>query len=457
MFYISGLSMSPFRAFRKPILSGLRPASMSRAAWTIADQAMVSAGNFVSGVIIARHLPSSAFGEYALLLATMLFLNSLHSALVTYPLSVRGATHDPATLRRIATASLWMTLGLLPVLGAVMGLGVYFGAATASGPRGLLELVTSAAGAMLLWQMQETVRRTLMAELRFMACIPGDAISYLGQAALLLALTWSGRLTLSLAFSVIGVTSAAALVVQTLQIGLVRLRFTEVVGIARDLWKLGSWTLLTNLSGLVALVGYTWTLKIFRGLDETAAYAAMIVPTKLANPLLIGIGNLLVPGVAKVARRFGRPATIGVAGRYGLAGAAIIFLYYGLLAAFPTLALRLIFKKESPYLAVAGPLRWYVLNLGVFYIEGILLAWLYGLGKTRANFASQLLKASIIVLVALPATASYGVYGLIAGNLAATTLCVMMQVLFLRRALAVGIRPERELVRTSNESLPALD
>jgi O-antigen/teichoic acid export membrane protein len=434
--------MSCLAASPRPKLSRLRSALTSRSIWTIADQAMVSAGNFASGVIIAHHLPKDRFGAYALLLETMLFLNSLQSAVVTYPMSVRGATHDVATLRRIVTASLWITLGLLPLLGAAMSLGVYFGAAAGSESRGLVALVASAAGAMLLWQMQETVRRALMAELRFMACLPGDAISYLGQAALLLALAWSGRLTLSLAFVTIGVTSAFGTVVQAVQIGLVRMRLSEIVEIARDLWKLGSWTLLANLAGLVASVGYTWTLRVFRGLDETAGYAAIIIPTKLANPLLIAMGNLLVPGVAKVARRYGRRATIRVAARYGLRGAAIIFLYYGLLSAFPTLALRLIFGKNSPYLVEAGPLRWFVLNLSVFYIESVLLAWLYGLGESRANFASQSFKASIILLVALPATAIYGVFGLIAGNLTASTLCVIMQMFFLRRALnARSFRP----------------
>ena len=138
----------------------------SPALWTIADQAIASVGNFLSGVVLARHLPVSSYGAYALLLTSMLFLNSLHAALVTCPMSILGASHDRQRLGKYSSAALWMTLMLLPVLGSAMGLAVYCGGS----PGGSMRIVMLAAGAvaaMLLWQMQETTRRGLMAELHF--------------------------------------------------------------------------------------------------------------------------------------------------------------------------------------------------------------------------------------------------------------------------------------------------
>jgi O-antigen/teichoic acid export membrane protein len=423
-----------------------------RPLWTLADQGMVSVGNFLSGVILARHLPKTGYGAYALLLETMLFLNTLQSAVVTYPMSVRGATHEPHQVRRFASASLWITLALLPILGLAMGVGVFFGVNSLGSTADILPLAVCAVGAMLLWQLQETLRRSLMSELRFMACIPGDALSYLGQAILLWMLADSGKLTLPWAFVIIGATSGLAIVLQSLQIGLVRLRLREIAEIARDFWKLGNWTLLANLAGLITTIGYTWTLKIFRGLDATAAYAAMIVPLKLANPILIGIGNLLVPAVAKAAKRGGLSATIRIAVRYGLLGAGIIFSYYGLVAAFPHMVLAEVFGKHSPYLLEATPLRLYLINMCVMYVEFVLLAWLLGLGESRANGVSQIFYATLTLVVALPATALYGVYGLIAGNLVAATLCVLVQLFLLRRALGVVIGAKGALVAPAVES-----
>jgi O-antigen/teichoic acid export membrane protein len=421
----------------------------SREFWTLADQGLVSVGNFLSGLILANHLPKTAYGAYALLLETMLFLNTLQAAVVAYPMSVRGATHGSVQLRRFASASLWMTLALLPILGLAMGMGVFLGAAPIAGSAELFPLAISAVAAMLLWQMQETVRRALMAELRFMACVPGDALSYLGQAMLLLMLAKSGSLTLPRAFAVIGATSAAAIVMQALQVGLVRLSVADVAGTARDFWKLGNWTLLANLAGVITSIGYTWTLKIFRGLDATAAFAAMIVPLKLVNPLLIGICNLLVPAVAKVAHSDGPRATIRVVRRYGLLGAVFVFPYYGCLSLFPTVVLRAAFGAHSPYLLEAGHLRLYLANMAVMYVEMVSLAWLLGLGQSRASAMSQILYATLTLLIALPATAIYGISGLIVGNLIALTLSVIAELFMLRKALG------SVEITTSVESRPA--
>lgn len=427
----------------------------SRPVWTIADQAVVSLGNFVSGVILARHLPEAGYGAYAVLLETMLFLNSLHAALVTYPMSVHGATHDPATIRRFGSAALWMTLALAPMLGIAIGIGTFCGANQGGGTVEMLLLAVSAVAGMLLWQMQETMRRGLMAELRFAAAIPGDAISYLGQVALLFAAASSGSLTLPRAFLIIGATSSLAVVLQATQIGIVRISLAELRSIARDFWKLGSWMLLANLAMIASSLGYTWTLRIFHGLNATATFAAMLVPLKVVNPMLMGVGNLLVPAVARISRREGARATIRAASRYALLGAAVIFSYYGLLCAFPTVALRIVFGAGSPYLEQATLLRFYLLNMVMVYIEIVLLGWLSGLGETRANFVTQTFQAITTLLIGLPLTARYGIPGLITGGLISTSVCVIAQWIMLRKALAPERAASGEPMTESAESLPA--
>jgi len=406
--------------------------------WTIADQGIASIGNFLSGIILGRHLPQSSYGAYALLLESMLFLNSLQAALVTSPMSIRGASHDRQQLRKLSSAALGMTLALLPALGLAMTSAVFFGADLGDGSRGMVVLAASAVTAMLLWQMQETTRRALMAELRFAACVPGDALSYLGQVALLAWMAQSGRLTLPWAFVIIGSTSAVGVVVQAMQIGVARIGLREATEIARDFWKLGRWTVSANLAMVVTTVGYSWTLKFSHGLKATAAFAAMIVPLKLANPLLLGIGNLLVPAVAKVANRDGVRATTRTVGRYGLLGGAATFSYYALLFAFPAGALKLVFGAHSPFISQASSLRFYLLTMCVCYVEMVLLAWLHGLGDTRAGFLTRIVQAGVSILVSLPAIVFFGIRGLIAGEFLSMTLGAVLAIILLRRVLSAG-------------------
>jgi O-antigen/teichoic acid export membrane protein len=57
----------------------------------MADQAVVSAGNFVTAILLARAIAPSEYGIFALIYALMLFMVSVHSALVAYGLSLQGA------------------------------------------------------------------------------------------------------------------------------------------------------------------------------------------------------------------------------------------------------------------------------------------------------------------------------------------------------------------------------
>src|SRR5271170_6186042 len=59
--------------------------------WAFIDQGVVSLGNFMATVMLARALKPGEFGIFALLFGSILFLNTVHAALVTYPLSIFGA------------------------------------------------------------------------------------------------------------------------------------------------------------------------------------------------------------------------------------------------------------------------------------------------------------------------------------------------------------------------------
>src|SRR5581483_9645528 len=92
-----------------------------RALWVLMDQGIVSAGNFFTGNQLGRHLTETGYGNYGLLLETMLYFNGLQAALVIYPLTIKGATGDRTNLGRMATAAFVFSLLLLPVLAFAMG------------------------------------------------------------------------------------------------------------------------------------------------------------------------------------------------------------------------------------------------------------------------------------------------------------------------------------------------
>src|SRR5262245_60516762 len=96
-----------------------------RATWVLVDQGVVSAGTFISiTVILARKLSQADYGAFNILFDTMLYLNSLQAALVVYPLTLQGASGERSNLGRLATGSLILSVGLLPILGIAVALSL---------------------------------------------------------------------------------------------------------------------------------------------------------------------------------------------------------------------------------------------------------------------------------------------------------------------------------------------
>src|ERR1700761_6481129 len=88
----------------------------------LADQAVVSLGNFALSVSLARLLPVAGYGQFSVALSFLLFFNTLHQAVIVYPLSVHAAPADEPRYAQILQSAMILTplcaLMFLPVLGA---------------------------------------------------------------------------------------------------------------------------------------------------------------------------------------------------------------------------------------------------------------------------------------------------------------------------------------------------
>ena len=58
---------------------------LNRTGWAVADQAIVSFGRFAASIILARHLPSSEYGVFVLLLTVGFSAQLLTQGLSGYP------------------------------------------------------------------------------------------------------------------------------------------------------------------------------------------------------------------------------------------------------------------------------------------------------------------------------------------------------------------------------------
>ena len=97
--------------------------TIHRASWTLIDQGVVSFGNFLLNVLLARTLSEEDYGEFALFLGAIFILRTIDYSLISYPLSVRLCVASDEERARLLGNTILLTAALSLVLVVVMALG----------------------------------------------------------------------------------------------------------------------------------------------------------------------------------------------------------------------------------------------------------------------------------------------------------------------------------------------
>ena len=369
---------------------------------SLADQGIVSLGNFLTNILLARVLIPADYGTFALIYGLIIVLNSFHSCVIGYPLSVRGAAADVEGLKRHTRSALLLTLLLsLPFGGIVIGASIVLRRP---------QIAIEAACALVCWELQETLRRALMAHLRHGDAIWGDAFSYLGQAALIFVSIAIRDISVHQVFGIIAVTSACAAVMQAIQL---RLRLSGSKGSlapVRDFWVLGRWAVFANAAVSISTVAFPWMLAI-RSIQDSASFQALLNVVGVTNPIMLGMSNLIVPATSRISRSKGIPSAWRASAKYGLAGAAILLPCYLILLLYPTGILRLFYGSHSPYVVLATPLCFLVIAYALVYLAHVLSAFFYGLERGQTVLKAQIFGGVAAIAVGLPLARIWGVLG----------------------------------------------
>ena len=322
--------------------------SLGKSVWGLLDQGTVSAGNFLTNLLLLRALTPANFGTYALLLNAMIFLNTVQQSLVGYPLCVRGAQAEGRRFRSIVMGALLAALGL-GLFNVLVILGV-------CGYLGRLGLFVPAALALIFWQLQDTARSGFISHLRQKAAWPGDALSYLGQAVLVGGLARLGMVTISRALWLIGATSLVAFSVQLWQLRPTRPDPGELEPIFRDFWMLGRWSIPARFTGFFTLQAFPWVIAFRHGTAEVATYQALFQLLALSNPILVSMGNLII---ASIARSPGRQVRAGA--KYIVLALGLVGAYLLLLAVAGPGFLGILYGRHSTYVGQMPLLRVFAL------------------------------------------------------------------------------------------------
>jgi O-antigen/teichoic acid export membrane protein/tRNA A-37 threonylcarbamoyl transferase component Bud32 len=274
---------------------------------SLGDQAVVSGTSFVTTLLIARGSGSSQLGIYALGMSLLLSFVAFQDSLISQPYSIKR--HYPeGTPDELAGATLM--LSMLFSAGSILMLT--FAALC------ILEWGASSDTVAITWAMagiapfvltRDFTRRFAFAHLEMGRALLLDLIAAIIQLSALGWLSATGRMSAVNASIALG---AACAIPTAIWLAYARpeltIRMPHVPLAFRQSWALGKWLLAGRITAQVQGYMAYWITMLIAGPSATGAYAACMSIVGVANPVLMGLTNVLMPKTVLAWKNGGGPA-----------------------------------------------------------------------------------------------------------------------------------------------------
>ncbi len=261
----------------------------------IIDQAIVSASNFLTSVIIGRVLAKEAFGIYALGLNAVLLMVSIQSTLILTPYAVYCPRYREKRLSTYTGSTIVHQLAF-----SIMSILVLMAGAVAArnglGPVKLRTLFWTLAGVILFVLFREYARQINFAQLKVHTALLLDIAVVIIQIAGLVLAALLKVLSPKTAFWIIGLANCGPATVWLLaKRPDFIVRFKDVKHDFSMNIKYAKWLFAGALTYWASVQIQPWLLSAFHGPEATGLLAACQGVLFFANPLLLGMTNFLLP------------------------------------------------------------------------------------------------------------------------------------------------------------------
>jgi O-antigen/teichoic acid export membrane protein len=283
-------------ATRRSLVKALRTAwaTWQTPALALADQAVVSGTSFLTTVMIGRWTFPSELGLYSIGISLLITSLAIQESLVSVPYTI--LQHRPAgTPAEHAGSSLTLS-GLLSALGVVLLVVTALGLSASNAEPALVAMTWVLAAMVPFALVREFARQLAFARLHVGEALVLDSAVAAIQLAGLAWLGWSGRMSSVTACAALGVACASTAIVWLyLARGNFAIRRDQIRETMSQGWAIGQWLFASQVA--VSVQGYVayWLLAIIAGATATGVFAACMSVVLFANPLIIGLGNILTP------------------------------------------------------------------------------------------------------------------------------------------------------------------
>lgn len=397
-------------------------ARLPAASFPLLDQGIISLGTFLFNIVLARSIALSEYGHYAMALGILLLMQAASSSLIFYPLSIYAAVADDQRRRDLILSSLLLTALVCLPMTLLLGTLLWWLIDTS--------LLLPAFAVLAAGQLQEAVRRGLLSGLRHGTAIIGDSVRYLGQVALLAATAHWLPLHLPAALYVMAVASLLGAGIQLAQSQIGGARQLPLLPLARDFWRLGQWSLISNVLGIARTQCLPWLLGALSGPAAAGAFQIAMNIFNLTTPIVIGICNI-VPQMAARALPQGCRAAWQASWPLIATGAPIILLGSTAMLIAPHAFVALFYGDAIRSDAIAAGIRMLAGGAVFAYASSAACAFLHGVNGGREGLFADLASTVVMLVLAVPLTVAYGLAGgclALAAALAARTIFLVASI-----------------------------
>jgi len=376
--------------------------------WALADQAVVSIANFLTGILVARLVGLREFGVFSLAWTSVLFVNSIQSASITSPMVSVG----PILEKQIGSCYYAAVLLQQSVYACVASLVVERGVVLSAHfwpAWGVRPLALPLAVSVFAYQMQDFMRRYFFATRREKLGFLNDAVSFLPQVLILAVLFRSHGVDSRIALWIMGLTSLAGFVLGLLTFGSYKIELGAVRAAASRHWLSSKW--------LVGSAVVQWTSGNFflpaAAIVLGPAAAGGVRAAQTLGQVLFVLYNSLENYLPNEAARRFQKRGIGALRSYLLTSGKAVMSVAAVLCLTIALSGRflLTFLYGRQYSGFSGVLA---IMMATCFLTSAALPARFGLRvleNTRPLFAAQVAASVLMVGSIFPLIARFGVVG----------------------------------------------
>jgi O-antigen/teichoic acid export membrane protein len=263
-------------------------------AGALADQVVVSGASFLTTIMIAHFCPPSALGVYSLGISLLVSFSGIQDSLISLPYTIQR--HNPLGTRADHVGSSLINCGLLSALAMLVLMMTAVGLSAAGTLPELVPVIWALAAIVPFALLRQFGRCLEFANLHTVRCLMLDLAVAAIQLAALGLLAWIGHLSPATACAATGAACAVAGGVWLYDVrGNISLHPDRVWATMKRDWGLGKGLLASQVT--LSVQGYVtyWILAWLAGPAATGVYTACMSVVLFANPLMLGLGNILTP------------------------------------------------------------------------------------------------------------------------------------------------------------------